>query len=155
MKYSHSSDLGQRKGFTWVLKKVILIALGVTMASHLVSGISYDSTVTLLVVVILFTLMNIVVKPLLILFALPFVVLTFGIGIWIINGFLFMFVSNIVDEFHVESFTAALWGALIVSIVSVLANTLLKSNAQPTITMLPDTKVKRNLDKSKEDVIDI
>lgn len=103
--------------FTWVFS-----ALGVVVAAATSDGISYESYVTLMFAVLLLSVLNVILKPLLVLLALPFVVLTLGLGLWIINALLFMLVGSLIDGFAVSSFWSALWGALWVSIGSGLAN---------------------------------
>ncbi|MFP4166429.1 MAG: phage holin family protein [Opitutales bacterium] len=108
--------------FTQLLKSWILLALGVLIASHTAFGIHYDSVSALVVAVVLLSLCNVFLKPLLMLFSLPFIVLTFGLGLWLINALLFLFVGYLVDGFHVDGFLNALWGALVVSLTSGAAN---------------------------------
>jgi len=103
-----------------LLLRWAILALGVTLASHVIPGISYDTGPTLLVVVLLLSLFNAVLKPLLVLFTLPFIILTMGLGMLVINALLFLFVGRIVEGFHVESFWSALGGALIVSLTNLL-----------------------------------
>ncbi len=110
--------------FPELLKSWILIALGVLLASNTSQGIAYDSTSALVFAVILLSLCNVFFKPLLMLFSLPFIILTFGIGVWLINALLFMLVGGLVEGFHVASFGSALWGALVVSITGAIANML-------------------------------
>jgi putative membrane protein len=86
----------------------------------------------------------VVVKPFLLLFTLPFIVLTLGIGIWLINAVLFYFVGRLVDGFHVAGFGSALLGALIVSLTNLLMTRLLTPPPAP-----PKPAAKR------DDVIDI
>ncbi len=81
----------------------------------------------LIIVVILLSACNVFLKPLLMLFSLPFIILTFGIGIWVINALLFLFVAALVSGFHIDSFGSALWGALVVSITSGVATLLFGS----------------------------
>jgi len=107
-----------------LLKTWILIALGVLLASNTSAGISYDSNLALIVAVILLSLCNVFLKPLLMLFSLPFIVLTFGIGIWFINALLFLLVGGVVEGFYVANFGAAMWGAIVLSITSGVANLL-------------------------------
>lgn len=131
--------------FIELLKHWVIIAVGVGIASHVVDGISYDSGWTLLLVVLLLSFFNALLKPILVLFTLPFIILTFGLGLWLINALMFILVSKILDGFKVESFWSALWGALIVSIVSLFVNAVMdRKNGSP-----PDDTNK------KDDVIDI
>jgi putative membrane protein len=102
-----------------------VLALGVALSARLVPGITYDSGLTLLVVVVLLGLFNVILKPVLVIFTLPFVLLTLGLGIWLINAFLFLAVSRLVEGFYVRDFWAALWGALIVSVTNIVISGLL------------------------------
>jgi len=106
-----------------------VMALGVTLATELVSGISCDDTATLIVVVLLLSFLNAVLKPLLVLFTLPFILVTMGFGIVLINALLFLLVSRLVGGFEVASFGSALLGAIIVSATSLLLNGLRHSPA--------------------------
>lgn len=117
--------------FKSIFKSWLLIALGVLIASHMFGGIRYTDTSALVVSVLLLSLCNVFLKPLLMLFALPFIILTFGLGIWLINALLFLLVGNLVDGFAVDSFGYALAGALVVSLTGAAANVLFgKSKVQ-------------------------
>lgn len=131
--------------FVNLLVRWFVLALGVVLSTKIVPGISYDTGTTLAVVVLVLSFFNAVLKPLLLLFTLPFIVLSLGIGIWIINAILFYFVGRLVDGFHVAGFGSALLGALIVSMTNLLMNRLLVPPRPPG----PPPPVKR------DDVIDI
>ena len=105
----------------------LILAAGVALGTWLVPGISCDSGVTLVVVVVLLSLFNAILKPLLVVFTLPFVVLSLGLGIWLINAFLFLLVGRLVEGFHVRDFWSALWGALIISLTNILLSGLLRT----------------------------
>lgn len=108
--------------FKRIFKSWLLIALGVLIASHIFPGIHYEDSSALIVAVLLLSLCNVFLKPLLMLFALPFIIMTFGLGIWLINALLFLLVGNLVDGFTVDTFGYALAGALVVSLTGVAAN---------------------------------
>ena len=109
----------------------VVMALGVTLATKLVDGISCDSTATLIVVVLLLSFFNAIIKPLLVLFTLPFIVLTLGLGVVVINALLFMFVGRLVDGFHVAGFWPAVWGALVVSVTNLILSGFTRKTAVP------------------------
>ncbi|MGB0334393.1 MAG: phage holin family protein [Opitutales bacterium] len=111
--------------FKHLLKSWLLIALGVLIASNIFSGIHYTDMRALTLAVVLLSLSNVFLKPLLMLFALPFIVLSFGLGIWLINALLFLLVGQLVEGFVVDSFGYALAGALLVSLTGAAANILL------------------------------
>lgn len=102
-----------------------ILALGVTLATKLVPGIRCDDMGTLIVVVLLLSLFNAILKPLLVFFTLPFILITLGFGIVLINAFLFVLVGRIVDGFTVESFWSALGGSLIVSVTNLILASLM------------------------------
>ena len=112
--------------FVNLLLRWLVLALGVVLSTKIVPGISYDTGTTLAVVVLLLSFFNAVLKPLLLLFTLPFIVLSLGVGIWVINALLFLFAGRLVEGFHVASFGSALLGSLIVSGTNLVMSRLLK-----------------------------
>ena len=104
-----------------------VLALGVTLATKLVPGIQCNDASTLLIVVVLLSFLNAVLKPLLVFF----IVFTLGLGIVLINAFLFLLVSRVVDGFYVVSFGSAFFGAIIVSITNMILTNMLRSKGPP------------------------
>lgn len=136
--------------FVNLLVRWMVLALGVVLSATLVPGIHYDTAGTLAVVVILLSFFNAVLKPLMVLFTLPFIVLSLGIGVWIINAVLFYFVGKLVGGFHVAGFGSALLGAAVVSLTNLILTRMLKSAAVPP----PPPRAPRR-DGKRDDVIDI
>jgi putative membrane protein len=133
--------------FVNLLVRWLILGLGVVLAEKLVPGISCDSGQTLAVVVVLLSLFNVVLKPLLLLFTLPFIVLSLGLGIWVINAGLFYMVGHLVEGFHVAGFGSALLGALIVSVTNMALSRAMMPPRKPPGPPPGGTK--------REDVIDI
>ncbi len=131
--------------FVNLLVRWLVLALGVALAAAVVPGIHYDTGWTLAVVVVLLSFCNAVLKPLLMLFTLPFIILTLGIGVWLINAFLFLIVGRLVDGFHVSGFGSALLGAAILSVTNLVVSRLITSPPAP-----PKAKP-----AAKDDVIDV
>jgi len=127
----HNFNFQRRVSFTGLLVRWAVLALGVTLAARLVDGISYDDAGDLVAVVLLLSLFNAVLKPLLLLFTLPFIVLTMGVGVIFINALLFLWVGKLVKGFHVAGFWPALWGALIVSATNLIISMLMRSSTKP------------------------
>src|SRR3954468_10485703 len=110
----------------------ILVRWGVTLiavfvATRLVPGIHYDDWVGLALFAAVLGLVNAIVKPILTLLALPLVVLTLGLILIVINALTFLLASALVPGFAVADFWAALFGSLVVSLVSWLLPILLPS----------------------------
>ena len=141
-----------------LLVQWVVMALGVTLATKLVDGISCDSTATLIVVVLLLNFFNAIIKPVLVVFTLPFIVLTLGLGVVVINALLFMFVGRLVDGFHVAGFWPAVWGALVVSVTNLILSRFTRKAAVPRNEAPAEgaPPVRAPLVKKKpDDVIDI
>ena len=113
-------------GFVNLLLRWVILSVGVALSAKLVPGIGYDTGSTLAVVALLLSLFNLFLKPLLVLFTLPFIVVTLGLGLWIINALLLYFTGGLVHGFHVDSFGAALLGALIVSLTNIVISRLVR-----------------------------
>jgi len=117
----------------------LLIGLGVLLASALLPGISFQGEhslgehgwITLLLAVLGLSVLNLLIKPVLVLFTLPFVILTLGLGVWIINAALLLLSTKIVPGFTVDSFGTAMLGSLIISVVSMVANLLFRPLRTP------------------------
>ncbi len=105
----------------------LFLAMGVMLAARLVPGIDCEDGMTLVVVVAILSLFNAFLKPVLVIFTLPLVVLSAGLGLWLINAFLLWGAGRLVKGFHVEGLWAALWGALIISVTNMAFTTLFRA----------------------------
>ena len=106
------------------LQRWLFNTLAVFVAVKLVSGISCDTFGTLVVTALVLGVLNAFLRPLLVLLALPLVVVTFGVFFFVINALLLYFVGQLVKGFHVDSFWAAFWGAFVITIVTLLLNSV-------------------------------
>jgi putative membrane protein len=102
--------------------RVLIIALALLLAAYIIPGITVVMGVPLLVAAVALGILNAVVRPILVVLTLPLSIVTLGLFLLVINGFLFWFVAQYVDGFQVSGFWSALFGALIVSVVSSVAN---------------------------------
>jgi putative membrane protein len=89
-----------------------------------VNGIHFSSNPDLLIAALTLAFLNAFLRPLLLLLSLPLLIFTLGLFTLVINAILLYFAGNLWNGFHVDSFHAAFWGALIISIVSIAVNTL-------------------------------
>ena len=138
----------------------MVLAVGVTIATKIVPGIYCDTGFSLVVVVLLLSFFNAILRPVLLLFTLPFILLTLGLGVLVINALLFLAVGGLVSGFHVAGFWSALGGSLVVSLTSLLLNRFIVAPRQvaarsgPTSPQpppaAPASRAARN-----DDVIDI
>ncbi len=103
----------------------LITTASVLVAAGIVPGIHWDQWGTLFMASLLLGVLNTLVRPVLVLAALPLVVASLGLFMLVINALLLYFVGVLLSEhFIVESFTAAFLGALVISIVSLWLNLL-------------------------------
>ena len=105
-----------------LITKLLLITLTLLLIDSLVLGIEVDGFYAALIAAIVIGLLNLFVKPILVLLTLPVTVLTLGLFLFVINAFIFWFAASFIDGFAVDGFLAALVGSIIVTIVSTFAN---------------------------------
>ena len=92
---------------------------------HIIAGVSIDSWETVIVAAFVIGLLNAFVKPVIILFTLPFTIFTLGFFMLIINAFIFYIASKFVKGFEVINFWSAFWAALLFSVISSILNFML------------------------------
>lgn len=110
----------------------IINTLAVLVATEVVPGIDYDHSkiISLLTATLLLVILNAFVRPVMMLLSLPLMIFSFGLFILVINALLLLAVSWLMKpNFHVDSFGAAFWGGLVISIISLLLNSLTKSGS--------------------------
>ncbi len=100
--------------------------------SQYVPGIDVASFYVALVLAFFWGIINVTLKPILIFLTLPITILTLGLFTFVINGFLFWFLSTFIKGFYVESFFSAFLGALLLSLGSAIINYFLKKSQEDT-----------------------
>ncbi|MEI6148512.1 MAG: phage holin family protein [bacterium] len=114
-------DGGSGSGRLWGLgMRWLVMTLAVWVSANVVSGVRYDDVQSLLAAALVLGLLNSLVKPLLVLISMPFVILTFGLFLLLINAWLLMLSAKLVKGFHVEGFWSAMGASLIISLLSML-----------------------------------
>jgi putative membrane protein len=106
------------------LQRWLVDTVAVMVSANVVKGINYDSMTSLLVASLLLGVFNAILRPLLLLLSLPLVIFTLGLFTLVINALLLYFVGQLVKSFHVADFGAAFFGALIISVVSLVLNSI-------------------------------
>ena len=108
-----------------LLGKFLVTTLAVIITAYLLPGIELKSNFTPLIVALVLGLLNTFVKPVLVFLSLPITLITFGLFLLVINTIIIKFASGIVDSFHVESWWAAFWFSVVLSIVTFLMDSLI------------------------------
>lgn len=105
-----------------MLLKWVAFALIIMFVGWLIPGIEIAGFKTALLVTVVITLINIFLKPLLVLITLPINLITLGLFSFIINALLLMLTAYLTPGFEINNFWSALLGSLLLSILSALLN---------------------------------
>lgn len=108
------------------ITKLIVNCLALLVVLHTVSGISVNNWTTTLVAALVLALLNIFIRPILLILTLPVNILTLGVLTLFINALIFSLAAKFVKGFQVMGFWPAFWGALIFSIVTACLNMMME-----------------------------
>ncbi|WP_028604280.1 phage holin family protein [Ottowia thiooxydans] len=105
----------------WVLSAAALLAV-----AYLYSGVTVNSFTSALIAAAVIGLLNMIVRPVLVVLTLPVTLITLGLFLFVINALMFWAASGVLNGFHVTGFAAALIGSLIYSALGVLIDAVLE-----------------------------
>jgi len=107
-----------------MLIRWLLFAGALLFTAWVVPGISFVGFMSALVAALVMGLVNIFIRPILLIFTLPLNFLTLGLFTFVINALMFLLVAKIVPGFAVTGFLAALFGSILLSVFSLYINSL-------------------------------
>src|SRR5882757_1385487 len=112
-------------GLKKFIQSWVINTLAVLVAVKIVTGIHCPKTLDVLVASLLLGILNAFLRPILMFLALPLLVFSLGLFMFIINALLLYFVGLLLrPHFYVDDFWSAFWGALIISAVSLVLNVM-------------------------------
>ncbi len=103
-------------------------ALTFLVLPYIVPGIVVKSFGAALILALLWGLVNITIRPVLLILTLPLNLLTFGVFTFVINGFLLWILGGIIKGFEVRGFFAAIVGALVLSATHTITHWVLHTH---------------------------
>ncbi len=108
--------------------RLIINMVAILIISYLFPKmICVEGFLAALVAAFLLGIVNTIIKPILVLLTLPLTVLTLGLFLLVINGLMLWLVSALVSGFHVSGFWGAVFGSILISLVSWLLSRFLPS----------------------------
>ena len=118
-----------------ILIRIVVNALAIIVAARVIPGIELNSVLSALAAGLVLGVVNGIVRPILVFFTLPLTLLTLGLFLLVLNGLCLWLTAALVKGFEIHGFWAAVFGALLVSLVSWVLNAFL--NDQGNIQVLP------------------
>ena len=104
----------------------VATALAIGVAAQVLPGIQVDGLWAAIVAALLLGLVNVTLRPILLLLTLPLTVVTLGLFALVVNGAMLVLVASVVKGVHVAGFGSAVLGAILISLVGSLLTWLLQ-----------------------------
>lgn len=108
--------------------KLLLNAIAVVVLAKILNGVHVDTYLTAIVVAVVLSILNLLVKPILVILTLPITVLTLGLFLLIINAFIILLAEKLISGFSVNSVWTAILFSILLSILQSLLHSLLKED---------------------------
>ena len=100
-----------------ILWNILLLSITVFLVAELLPGIRLKNFGTAIIVAIVYSLINYLIGWLLLLLSLPFLIITFGLFKFVINGFLLLLTDKMLEDFEIDSVGTTMLAAFLITIV--------------------------------------
>jgi len=108
--------------------RLLLSALAVVILSKVLPNVSVDTYTTALLVAVALSLLNFIVKPILVVLTLPVTIITFGLFLLVINALIIKLADHFIDGFTVNGWLWAIVFSLLLSLLQSILFSVLKSD---------------------------
>ncbi len=136
-----------------LLMRWLVTTIAVAVAVQL-TGIRADGWMPMAIAALLLGVINAVIRPVLLLLSLPFILVTLGFFILVVNALMLWVVGKLVPGFHVEGFGNAFFGSIIISIVNWALSAVFKGSDGQYHVMTHHSDMKDGLKQVQGRVVD-
>lgn len=105
-----------------ILIRILITSLAAFAAAYLLPGVHIDQYTTAIILAIVLALLNVIVKPLLILLTLPITLVTLGLFLLVINALIILIAEHFINGFQVDGFWWALFFSIVLSVITSILN---------------------------------
>jgi|AntRauTorckE6833_2_1112554.scaffolds.fasta_scaffold149212_1 putative membrane protein len=100
-----------------VIGRILMVSIAVILSSFFLPGVEVDSFLYAILVAVVLSILNTIVKPILVIFTIPITVLTLGLFLLVINAIIIILTDSLIGGFHVANFWWALLFSLVLSVI--------------------------------------
>ena len=101
-----------------IILRIFVVAIGLWIASEIVPGVAISGFGAIVLAAAVLGFLNAIVRPILVVLSLPFVIVTLGLFLVVLNAAMFGLAAWLLDSFRVDGFWSAVLGSLVVSAAS-------------------------------------
>lgn len=110
--------------------RLLLNAVAVIILAKVLNGVHVDSYLTAVIVAVVLSILNLLVKPFLIILTLPITILTLGLFLLVVNALIILLADKLIDGFSVNSIWTAILFSILLSLLQSLLHSILKEDAK-------------------------
>ncbi len=109
-----------------LLLKLLINALAVYTIAHFLNGVTVNTYITAIIVAIVLSVLNLLVKPVLVILTLPITIVTLGLFLFVINALIILLADKLIDGFSVNNIFTAMLFSILLSVLQSILYSLLK-----------------------------
>ncbi len=114
----------------------LILTLSILAAAYLLQGIEVSSFLSALFAAAVLGVLNAFFRPVLLLLTLPLNLLTLGLFTFVVNALMLLMTSGVIGGFHVQGFWSAVFGSLVISLVSWLLTSLVSDEGRIEVIVM-------------------
>lgn len=120
--YLHTERFCRNESMIRITIKWIALTAAIMVTSYLIDGISVDGLPSAFLAAAVLSILNVFLRPIALILTLPVNILSLGLFTFVINAFMLIITSKLISGFNVDGFWSAIFGSLLISIVSWVIN---------------------------------
>jgi putative membrane protein len=114
----------------------LMLTVAIMAAAYLLPGIEVSGVFSAFFAAVILGILNALLRPLLLLLTLPLNILSLGLFTFVINALMLMMASGVISGFHIAGFWSAVFGSLIIGVVSWLLTSMINDQGKMEIITL-------------------
>lgn len=119
--YVHKKRKKRKHGF---IARWVINFLAIVITAQLIKGLQFTGLEAMILSAGILSVVNAVIRPVLMVLSFPFTILTLGLFTFVINALLLLLTAQIMPGFVILGFWSAFWGAILVSLFSSIISSI-------------------------------
>jgi putative membrane protein len=111
-----------------IIIRLLLNALAVFILANILGGVDVNGYLGAIIVAIVLSILNILVKPILVILTLPVTIITLGLFLVVINALIILLADKLIDGFRVDGIWTAIMFSILLSILQSILQSIFKED---------------------------
>ena len=129
-----------------ILFRWLALTVAITIAAYLLEGIRVDGFISAFFAAAILSIFNALFRPIALVITLPINVLTLGLFTFVINALMLKMASGVIPGFNVQGFWTAIFGSMIISLISWLLNSFISDQGSVSFIKVQRHDLDRRID---------